>query len=178
MRRRAESVHLLLTSCTGGAAASAAGAAGGAVADADLLAFGEGIGRVEDDVDGGGEAGGDLECAAVVLGDGDVLEMDTAVANEAHLRALSAEEQGVGWNRELLCGLRELEVDEGVGAGEQLVVLVRDVDFHVEGAAVLVDGGGVPGDGAGETLAGILVQGEGGGLAVVNGGGVDLGDGD
>jgi hypothetical protein len=85
---------------------------------------------------------------AVVLADGDVLQVDMAVAHDADLQSLRAEEQRVGWDGEFAALLRNLEVDEDVGAGEQLAVAVVHIDLDVEGAGVGVDGAGVARDGA------------------------------
>ena len=148
------------------------------VVDLDGLAFGEGVGGVEDDLIVGGEAVGDLDRAAVVLADGDVLQMDLAVAHDADLESLGAEEQRIGWDGEFAALLRNLEVDEDVGAGEQFTVAVVHVDLDVEGAGVGVDGAGVARDRAGEGLARVFVERKGGGVAIVDVGGVDLGDGD
>src|SRR5579875_886132 len=101
---------------------SVASRGSGIVGEADGLAFGEGVGRVQDDIVGGGEAGGDLERGAVVLADGDVLQVNVAVAHDAYLGALGTEEQRIGGNGKQLGGLGKLEVNESIGPGQEFVL--------------------------------------------------------
>jgi hypothetical protein len=57
-----------------------------------MLSFGEGVGGVDNDLIALRDSGGDLDGLAVVFSDGDGLQMDDAVANDADLETLGAEE--------------------------------------------------------------------------------------
>src|SRR6185312_13913185 len=143
-----------------------------ALRDFHLLAFGNRVGRIENKRVTGAKAGGDFEGVAVVLADGDGLEMHAAIAHQGNAQTFGTEEQRVRGNGKLTDILRELEVDEDVGARKELAFCVVDVDLDVERARSGIDGAGVACDLAGELLAGIFVESEGRDVAVTDGRGV------
>ena len=117
-------------------------------------------------------------CRAGVSADLHRHQLYATIADDADPQALGAEEQRVRGNHEVGHVLRHLEVNKNISAGKQLALRVVDIDLDVEGAGGLIDSVGVARDRAFKRLAGILVEGEGGLVADVDGGGVDLRNGD
>src|SRR5207245_11579300 len=94
--------------------------AGGRARDPHAGAAGERVRWRDDDLVGRLQAGGDLHGGAIVAPDRDRNELRPAVLDHRDLESFGAEEQRVGGNRGRRDLLGKLEVNEDVGAGQQL----------------------------------------------------------
>ena len=143
-----------------------------------MHATGKRVRGVDDYFVSWGDAGGYLDGIAEVLTNGDRHQLDVVVADDADAKAFGAEEQGVRRNRDGAIGGGKVEVDEHEGSGAEEAFGVVEIYFDSEGACRLIDGVGVANDATADLQVGVGVLGQGGLITIMNGVGVDFGDGD
>src|ERR1700756_4519520 len=119
------------------------------------------VGRIQDHLVSGRQAGGDLHRTAEVVADGDRHKLDAITSDDTDAKALCAEQQRVRRNRYRVTNRWQLEVDKDVGSWAQHTLRVVDIHLDVEGACGVVDGVGVAYDGAGNLYTWIGVLGQG-----------------